>query len=517
MAAPVDVGDILAGKYQVERVLGMGGMGVVVAARHLTLGERVAIKFLLPQALGTPEIVGRFLREGQATARLRGEHVARVHDVGKLETGSPFLVMEYLDGRDLGVLLKQSGPLPVETAIDYVVQACEALAEAHSAGIVHRDLKPSNLFVIKRLDGSPSVKLIDFGISKIQLPDDGTEPDGELTGTSVMMGSPLYMAPEQMVSARDVDHRADIWSLGVILHALIAGKPPFTGGAPMQVYEGILKGAPPLRTLGLREEVPEPVEAAVLKCLQRERGERFADVGALADALAAHGSAEGRATAARVLKNVAAGPREMRALPSGDMHVQVASITPGPGRRSVDLVSTSEGSRKGTVAGDAERSSPTPVSEPSEPSEASDASAAVDPTATAGPWDQRTSPPTRRSRPVAIAVVATIAAGSAIAFFALRSTDGPKPATDATSRVATTAPIGEPIVAPSTALPNVAPAATPTPTPTTVAAATARASAEAPVRRPVPVPASPPPPAAKPAAAATKSSKSADDLFGTQK
>src|SRR4051794_2316718 len=170
MSSPVNVGDILAGKYQVERVLGVGGMGVVVSAKHLTLGERVAIKFLLPQALARTDVVKRFLQEGQAAARLRSEHVARVHDVGTLEDGAPFLVMEYLDGHDISQVIRDKGPLSVESAVDYVLQACEALAEAHAIGIIHRDLKPSNLFLIKRLDGTPSIKLIDFGISKVTLP-----------------------------------------------------------------------------------------------------------------------------------------------------------------------------------------------------------------------------------------------------------------------------------------------------------------------------------------------------------
>jgi serine/threonine-protein kinase len=504
---PVDVGEILAGKYQVERVLGAGGMGVVVAARHLTLGERVAIKFLLPQALGTPEIVGRFLREGQATARLRGEHVARVHDVGKLETGAPFLVMEYLDGKDLGAILKEGGKLPIEAAIDYALQACDALAEAHSAGIVHRDLKPSNLFVIKRLDGTPSVKLIDFGISKIQLPGTGAESDGELTGSAVMMGSPLYMAPEQMASARDVDQRADIWSLGVILHALLAGAPPFRGAAVMQVYEGILKGAAPLRML--REEVPEAVEAAVLKCLRRERDERFADVGELAEALAPHGSAEARATAARVQRIVAAGPREMLALPASDVHVPVATITPAPGRKSHGPAESPSGRTREA----AERSSP------SSSSQSSGSSAALDPAATAGPWDQRTGPPTRRARPIAIAAVGMIvAACAAIAFFAMRASDTPKPGADPTSHAATTGPtIEPPIVAPSATLPPLASAA-----PSASASAPARPAVDAAPRRPTATPAGNPAatPAPNPAAAPprpTAKGKSADDLFGTQK
>ena len=157
MSSPVDVGDVIAGKYVVERVLGVGGMGVVVAAKHKTLGERYAIKFLLPQAVASDDVRKRFRQEAMAAARLRSEHVTRVYDDGELPDGSPFLVMEYLDGRDLSAVLRDEAPLAVPRVVGFVMQACEALAEAHAAGIIHRDLKPSNLFVIKRLDGTPSI------------------------------------------------------------------------------------------------------------------------------------------------------------------------------------------------------------------------------------------------------------------------------------------------------------------------------------------------------------------------
>ncbi|APR86460.1 Serine/threonine-protein kinase pkn3 [Minicystis rosea] len=329
MSSPVNVGDVLASKYKVEHVLGVGGMGVVVAAKHLTLGERVAIKFLLPHALERPDVVARFIREGQASARLKSEHITRVHDVGTLATGAPFLVMEYLDGKDLGAILEAQGPLAVERAIDFVLQSCEALAEAHVAGVIHRDLKPSNLFVIKRVDGSPSIKIIDFGISKLQ-PTSGDGMEGEMTATAVMMGSPLYMAPEQMASARGVDARADIWSLGVILHTLLTGSPPFLAPTVMGIYEQIVQGAPPIRRL--RADVPEGVEAAILKCLQRDRNERFENVGALAEALAPFGPPDARAAAERTKRIVAAHrgsvPPPVAAAPVAASHAPPPSATP---------------------------------------------------------------------------------------------------------------------------------------------------------------------------------------------
>src|SRR6266542_4042743 len=166
MSAPVSEGDLLAGKYRVERVLGGGGMGVVVAAHHLQLARRVALKFLLPEACSQPGSVERFLREARSAAQIGSEHVARVSDVGTLETGAPYMVMEYLKGDDLSQVLKTRGRLPLQEALDYVLQACEAVAEAHAIGIVHRDLKPANLFLTQRADGSPLVKVLDFGISK---------------------------------------------------------------------------------------------------------------------------------------------------------------------------------------------------------------------------------------------------------------------------------------------------------------------------------------------------------------
>src|SRR3954465_531507 len=166
MSNEVHEGQILAGKFRIERVLGQGGMGVVVAATHLQLDQRVALKFLLPEALSNPEAVERFAREARAAVKIKSEHVARVADVGTLESGAPYMVMEYLEGSDLATWLQQRGKLPVEQAIEFVLQACEAIAEAHALGIVHRDLKPANLFVIQRADGVLAVKVLDFGISK---------------------------------------------------------------------------------------------------------------------------------------------------------------------------------------------------------------------------------------------------------------------------------------------------------------------------------------------------------------
>jgi serine/threonine protein kinase len=294
--AGVKVGDVLAGKYRVERVLGVGGMGVVVAAYHLQLEQRVALKFLLSSALRNPGGRARFDREARAAARIRGEHVARVLDVGQLENGAPYLVMEYLEGLDLAAWLTERGPLPVELAVDFVLQACEAVAEAHSLGIVHRDLKPANLFCVRRPDGLPSIKVLDFGISKMA--PNGTS-DGHMTTTSAVVGSPLYMSPEQMRSSREVDPRADVWALGVVLYELLTGHAPFEAETlPMLVLRIAQEPAPPVWTY--RSDVPASLAAAISGCLVKDREGRHASVGALAAAIAHFGSDRGRVSASTI-------------------------------------------------------------------------------------------------------------------------------------------------------------------------------------------------------------------------
>jgi serine/threonine-protein kinase len=332
MAAPVQEGEILARKYRVERVLGQGGMGVVVAARHVELDELVALKFLLPDALSEPEAVARFLKEARAAVRIKSEHVARVHDVGQLDSGAPYIVMEYLEGSDLGALLKKRHALPVEDVIDYVLQACEAIANAHQLGIVHRDLKPSNLMLVARSDGSECVKVLDFGISKVSSLG-GRESSMNMTKTAAVLGSPLYMSPEQMMSAKDVDARTDIWAIGTILYELLAGAPPFMADT-LPALGVLIATSPPAPIRSLRPDVPPGVEAVAMCCLQKNREQRYPNVAALAQALAPFAPERSFVSierASRIL-NVPGGPasRFERTPPKS----ATMTATPAPGQRT---------------------------------------------------------------------------------------------------------------------------------------------------------------------------------------
>jgi serine/threonine-protein kinase len=297
-------GETIVGKYLVERVLGAGGMGVVVAARHERLGQRVAIKFVRNEAARDANAVARFLREARAAATLSSEHVAKVLDVGELEGGAPFMVMEYLAGVDLGEVLRKKGPLPIPEAIGAVLQACEALAEAHAMGIVHRDLKPSNLFVTKRPDGSPLIKVLDFGISKTIDVDAQAAGQG-LTVSGSVMGTPAYMSPEQLRAPKTVDARTDIWALGVVLYELLTGKNPFAAEGMGETFARIVsEPAAPIRRV--RPEVPVGLGAAIAQCLERRVQRRFQNVGVLASKLLPYAPPEAALSVERIVRIVGA-------------------------------------------------------------------------------------------------------------------------------------------------------------------------------------------------------------------
>jgi eukaryotic-like serine/threonine-protein kinase len=295
----VKPGDVVAGKYGIVRVIGEGGMGIVVEAVHQKLDQRVAIKFHRPQTSGNDESVARFLREAKAAAQIRSEHVVRVTDVAMMENGAPYFVMEYLEGRDLDAVIQAEGPLSIASALDYTLQVCEALAEAHSLGIVHRDLKPANLFLSHRADGSVVIKLLDFGISKT-LPK-GSEAELSMTKTRALMGSPLYMAPEQMRSTRRVDHRADIWSLGVLMHEMLTGETPFEGETLPEVCSSIAADDP-IPLTSKRHDAPPELEEVVLRCLEKEPERRYEDVAELAMALGTLAPPEASRSVGRIVR-----------------------------------------------------------------------------------------------------------------------------------------------------------------------------------------------------------------------
>jgi serine/threonine-protein kinase len=277
---------VIAGKYRVESVVGAGGMGVVVAARHVQLGQAVAIKVLTPplEEDRKDEAVARFLQEAQAAAKLDSDHVVKIHDVGQLDNGMPFMVMELLSGTDLGTLLDREGAMTEAHAVDYVLQACAGIAEAHRRGVVHRDLKPSNLFVTERSDGLPLLKVLDFGISK-QLSDPLSDQAAPvLTNTRTLMGSPNYMSPEQIRDSRSVDGRTDVWAMGIILQELLTDAPVFHGESFPAVCAAIVADQPmPVRTL--RPNVSQQLEAVLDRCLQKDPKRRFQSIDELVAAL----------------------------------------------------------------------------------------------------------------------------------------------------------------------------------------------------------------------------------------
>jgi eukaryotic-like serine/threonine-protein kinase len=300
-------GSLVAGKYRLAHVLGEGGMGVVYAAEHVDLQKRVAIKVMRDELTSQVELVERMITEARTVARLRSEHVAQVIDVGKLSSGAPFIVMEYLDGRDLATELQHGEPLPIALAVAYVLQACEAVAEAHAAGIIHRDLKPENLFLSARTDGEPTVKVLDFGISRnVRGPE--IEP-----ADSLIAGSPDYMSPEAMRAETRAAPTTDIWSLGAVLYELLTGRRAFEGANVTETCSRVLVSEP-IAPSALVPTIPAGLEAVVLRCLRKQPSARFDSVVAFAKALAEFGPEGSVEQAERVLR-VASGGRWNPRLP----------------------------------------------------------------------------------------------------------------------------------------------------------------------------------------------------------
>ncbi len=334
-------GEVFAGKYRIERVLGQGGMGVVLAAHHLQLDELVAIKVLHPTFATQPDQVERFLREGRAAVKIRSEHVARVSDIGTVD-GVPYMVMEFLEGHDLGEIVKARGKQSVDDVVTWVLQACEALAEAHALGIVHRDLKPANLFLTQRADGSATIKVLDFGISKLL--DTGID-SAALTNTNGMMGSPLYMSPEQLHSPKGVDARADVWALGVILFELLSGERPYSAESLPALVLAIATEPP--RSLGeLLPGTPRDLEAIVDRCLEKKAEHRFADIGALARALLPFAPKGMEPSVERIQRVLASVPRRSK---TGTTEKIAAVQAELPGERATGSSSSSQSGPRKTV------------------------------------------------------------------------------------------------------------------------------------------------------------------------
>ncbi len=340
----IEPGSIIAGKYEVEREIGRGGMGRIVAARHQQLEERVALKFLMAPEDRADEFNARFLREAQVTAKLRGAHVARTLDFGVTDQGDPFIVMEYLDGINLRELLRESGPLPVDVAVDYAMQACTGLAEAHRLNVVHRDLKPANLFLTKHLDGGDLVKILDFGVSKLR---NFSAAKSDLTAAGTILGSPKYMAIEQLNQAAEVDERADIWSLGAILYHMLVGHPPFDGKNTTAVCMAIMSGQDPPSLCEKRPEIPAALEQAVFRCLSRKLDERTPNVAALARDLAEGSGIAGLDATAQAVEDVLAQPQGLGSTGQIRAFGKTGSFASGTGRHRAAGTSDDSGSSKG--------------------------------------------------------------------------------------------------------------------------------------------------------------------------
>jgi serine/threonine-protein kinase len=275
-------GTLFADRFVVDRVLGRGGMGIVFAARHLELDELVAVKVMLPAIAANAETAARFFREARASVRIKSDYVVRVLDVARLPDNTPFLVMEYLEGIDLDKLLTREGPIPLPRAAQFIIEAADAIAAAHAIGIVHRDIKPQNLFLAQQGDETYRIKVLDFGISKISEPQSGLNPS--LTQTSVAMGSPLYMSPEQMQSAKTVDQRSDIWSLGCVLYELVTGQPPFNAPTVPELCAAVFHDPTPLATR-IRPELPKAFNIVIARCLEKSAEYRYGTVAQLAQDL----------------------------------------------------------------------------------------------------------------------------------------------------------------------------------------------------------------------------------------
>jgi len=440
----------IAKEYVVERLIGEGKVGVVVAAKHVQFDQNVAIKYLRRNALVNKVAAERFLREARLAARVQSEHIVHVYDVGALPDGAPYIVMECLSGTDLGRLLTTSGPLPVDRAVDYVLQACEGLAQAHAAGVVHRDIRPANLFLSTSFGGTSVVKVLDFGMWKtLAEPTTSGGADGQ-TAAGDELGTPAYMSPEQILASGNVDARTDVWAIGVVLYELLTGALPFEGESPEALRAAVLHG-PPMPLLQTRPELPVLLEAVVEKCLAKEVEKRF--------------------------QNIAELVQELRPLvgPAGRARIeQVARVIPGAGRK-------------------ARAPSRSPVAPPVEelretvtPEKPADRSVAATESSVAS-WSPMTAPRKGvghdRRRLLVAAGASVVAAALAVVALAIAARSSPPPAAEHPALLAASSEPRQPTIAPTAS----APPAPEEPAPTIVAAP------------PIPTVAAPSPPGLAPA------------------
>ncbi|HEY2367471.1 MAG TPA: serine/threonine-protein kinase [Polyangiaceae bacterium] len=308
MNHPIEPGTVIASKYRIERALShvgpneSAGLASVYLAWHEILQQNVALKILSPELASEPEVTSRFLNEARAAVRLRNEHVVVVMDVGT-EEGTPYIVLEHLEGENLETILQKRGPLPPKEVVDWVLQVLEAVAHAHAQKIIHRDLKPSKLFVTKKHDGTAMVKVLDFGLAKITSGLQGAIA----TKTTAMLGSPAFMSPEQLRSAKNVDPRADVWSIGVVLFHLVTGKFPFEGESDGEIFASIIE-KPAAKLRSVKADAPEDLERVIAKCLSRSLDERYANVGELALALGPLASPQGAPSVDRICRTLGVAP-----------------------------------------------------------------------------------------------------------------------------------------------------------------------------------------------------------------
>ncbi|WP_233561982.1 serine/threonine-protein kinase, partial [Sorangium cellulosum] len=379
-------------RYLILGLLGEGGMGAVYEARHLGTGRRVAVKVITSKLAQDEAVMARFEREARAAGAIDSEHIASVLDSGRdRATGLPFLVMELLSGEDVDQLLRRLGPLPPELALCIVAQACMGLIRAHDARVLHRDIKPANLFLARRDGGELSVKLLDFGVAKIQA-DDSFEKHQELTATSNLIGSPIYMSPEQARNMKDVDGRTDLWSLGIVLFKMLAGRTPYRNSRGLgELIVAICSvPAPPIQSLA--PWVPYEVGEIVHRALQIDRNLRFQSAAEMLDAV-------------RTLLPYGASIREDMLEPLPD---SVQADAPPPSRANPEALTRRPPTPAGTAVnwpepGDlATRRPPTPVATPRSWQDYGDPGSRRPPTPVATPrsWQERSMQYSQSGAPV---------------------------------------------------------------------------------------------------------------------